>query len=195
MEDVRLKAQLGGMKEISETTIFRILHDHLDLTKVSPRWVQGMLMQPQKQPQRVECFRAALDLCNEDWDSVLSLIVIWGWNLSSSLSTWVQVQDSMQWDKKRTPPSNNFRVSQSAGKPFTEYCFLGLRKNRALAPDGFCEFELFVSRLGNIILKDSLKLCLGSISFEIIPRLEWSPLPSECKLRSASIHKLIYLRL
>ncbi|XP_045457302.1 histone-lysine N-methyltransferase SETMAR-like [Melitaea cinxia] len=102
------------MVGVSDTTIFKILHDHLGMTKVSARWVPRMLTPPQKQ-QRVECSRAFLYLCNEDKDGVLSRIV-------TGDETWVHhyepesKQDSMQWHKKVTAPPKKFKLSQSAGK-------------------------------------------------------------------------------
>lgn len=115
LEDARLKKkQLAEMVGVSDTTIFKILHDHLGMTKVSARWVPRMLTPPQKQ-RRVECSRTFLDLCNEDKDGLLSRIV-------TGDETWVHhyepesKQDSMQWHKKGTPPPKKFKVSQSAGK-------------------------------------------------------------------------------
>ncbi|CAH2090362.1 unnamed protein product [Euphydryas editha] len=115
LDDARLKKkQLAEMVGVSDTTTFKILHDHLGMTKVSARWVLRMLTSPQKQ-QRVECSRAFLDLCNEDKDGVLSRIV-------TGDETWVHhyepesKQDSMQWHKKSTAPPKKFKVSQSAGK-------------------------------------------------------------------------------
>ena len=103
LEDARLKKkQLAEMVGVSDTTIFKILHDHLGMTKVSARWVPRMLTPPQKQ-RRVECSRTFLDLCNEDKDGLLSRIV-------TGDETWVHhyepesKQDSMQWHKKGTPP-------------------------------------------------------------------------------------------
>lgn len=115
LEDARLKKkQLAEMVGVSDTTIFKILHDHLGMSKVSARWVPRILTPLQKQ-QRVECSRAFLDLCNEDKDGVLSRIV-------TGDETWVHhyepesKQDSMQWHKKGTAPPKKFKVSQSAGK-------------------------------------------------------------------------------
>ena len=101
-EDARLKKkQLVEMVGVSDTTIFKILHDHLAMTKVSVRWVPRMLTPPQKQ-QHVECCCTFLDVCNEDKDSVLSRIV-------TGDETWVHhyepesKQDSIQWHKRGTP--------------------------------------------------------------------------------------------
>lgn len=115
LEDARLKKkQLAEMVGVSETTIFKVLHDHLGMTKVSARWVPRMLTPPQKQ-KRVECSRAFLSQCNEDKDGFLERIV-------TGDETWVHhyepesKQDSMQWHKKGTPPPKKFKVTQSAGK-------------------------------------------------------------------------------
>ncbi|CAH2086942.1 unnamed protein product [Euphydryas editha] len=76
LDDARLKKkQLAEMVGVSDTTIFKILHDHLAMTKVSVRWVPRMLTPPLKQ-QRVECSRAFLDLCNEEKDGVLSRLLL-----------------------------------------------------------------------------------------------------------------------
>lgn len=115
LEDARLKKkQLAEMVGVSDTTIFKILHEHLGMTKVSARWVPRMLTPPQKQ-QRVECSRAFLNLCGEDKDDVLNRIV-------TGDETWVHhyepesKQDSMQWHRKGAAPPKKFKVSQSAGK-------------------------------------------------------------------------------
>lgn len=115
LEDARLKKkQLAEMVAVSETTIFKILHEHLGMTKVSARWVPRMLTPPQKQ-QRVKCSREFLDLCRDDADGILNRIV-------TGDETWVHhyepesKQESMQWHKKGTPPPKKFKVSQSAGK-------------------------------------------------------------------------------
>lgn len=112
LENARLKKkQLAEMVGVSDTTIFKILHDHLGMSKVSARWVPRMLTPPQKQ-QRVECSRAFLNLCNEDTDGVLSRIV-------TGDETWVHhyepesKQDSMQWHKKGTAPPKKFSVTIS----------------------------------------------------------------------------------
>ncbi|CAH2083794.1 unnamed protein product [Euphydryas editha] len=48
LDDTRLKKkQLAEMVGVSDTTIFKILHDHLGMTKVSARWVPRMLTPPQ----------------------------------------------------------------------------------------------------------------------------------------------------
>lgn len=115
LEDTRLKKkQLAEMVGVSSTTILNILHDHLDMSKVSARWVPRMLSAVQKK-QRVECSREFLDLCSDDKEEILNRIV-------TGDETWVHhyepesKQESMQWQKKGGAPPKKFKVSQSAGK-------------------------------------------------------------------------------
>lgn len=73
LEDARLKKkQIAEIVGVSKITIFKILHDQLDMTKVSARWEPRMLTPLQI---RVECSREFLDLCGEDkvlyWIEVL----------------------------------------------------------------------------------------------------------------------------
>lgn len=99
VEDARLKKkQLAEIVGVSETTIFKILHDHLGMSKVCARWVPRMLTPLQKQ-RRVECSRAFLALCSEDKDGVLGRIV-------TGDKTWVHPYE---------PEPKKFKVSQSAG--------------------------------------------------------------------------------
>ncbi|CAK9796590.1 Protein GVQW3, partial [Anthophora quadrimaculata] len=92
-EDTRLKKkQLSELIGISKTTILRILHDHLGMTKVSARWVPRMLTPLQKQ-QRVEVSKHFLELCDENPTHVLERI--------------------------GTSPPKKFKVSELAGKLMT----------------------------------------------------------------------------
>lgn len=115
LEDARLKKkQLAEMVGVSDTTIFKVLHDHLGMSKVCARWVPRMLTPPQKH-ERMACSQAFLNLCSEDHDGVLSRIV-------TGDKTWVHhyepesKHESVQWHKKGAPPSKKFKVQQSAGK-------------------------------------------------------------------------------
>ncbi|XP_048483622.1 histone-lysine N-methyltransferase SETMAR-like [Plutella xylostella] len=115
VEDARLKKkQLSALTGVSETTILRILHDHLGMTKVSARWVPRMLT-PVQRKQRVDASKHFLELCGEEPAAVLDRIV-------TGDETWVHhyepesKQESMQWHKKGTPPPKKFKVSESVGK-------------------------------------------------------------------------------
>lgn len=115
LKDARLKKkQLSALTGASETTILRILHDHLGMTKVSARWVPRMLTPHQRQ-QRVDASKHLLELCGDEPAKVLDRIV-------TGDETWVHhyepesKQESMQWHKKGTPPPKKFKVSESVGK-------------------------------------------------------------------------------
>lgn len=115
LEDARLKKkQLTALVGVSETTILRILHEHLGMTKVSARWVPRMLTPHQRQ-QRIDACSSFLERCGEENTSILKRIV-------TGDETWVHhfepesKQESMQWHKKGTPPPKKFKVSESAGK-------------------------------------------------------------------------------
>lgn len=63
------------MVGVCNETIFKILHDHLGLTKDSARWAPIMCTSPQKQPS-VKCAPVFLDLCDEEgygvWNRTVS---------------------------------------------------------------------------------------------------------------------------
>ncbi|XP_045446592.1 uncharacterized protein LOC123654751 [Melitaea cinxia] len=109
-----MKKQLSALVGVSDTTILRILHDHLGVTKVSARWVPRMLTPLQKQ-QRVDASKQFLELCGDEPAQILERI-------ATGDETWVHhfesesKQESMQWHKKGTPPPKIFKVSESAGK-------------------------------------------------------------------------------
>lgn len=115
LEDARIKLQtLAEMTSLSVGTIHTIMHDHLNLSKVSARWVPRMLTAPQKQV-RVECCKEFLELCGENSSNILDRIV-------TGDETWVHhydpesKQESMQWHKKGAAPPKKFKVTPSAGK-------------------------------------------------------------------------------
>lgn len=115
MENGRLKLkELAKMFNISETTVYKIMHDHLNMSKVSARWVPRMLSLFQKQ-YRVECCKEFLTLCGTDSTDIINRIV-------TGDETWVHFydpeskQESMQWLTKGGPPPKKFKVVPSAGK-------------------------------------------------------------------------------
>jgi len=115
LEDRRIKiAQLAKECGISETSVFKILHDHLSMKKISARWVPRMLTAFQKQA-RVDISKENLELFSEDNDHFLSRIV-------TGDETWIHhwdpetKQESMQWKHKGSPPPKKFRTQPSAGK-------------------------------------------------------------------------------
>lgn len=115
LQDARIKVKmLAEMTKLSVGTIYTILHDHLNMSKVSARWVPRMLTAPQKQV-RVECCKEFLELCGENPPSIFDRIV-------TGDETWVHhydpesKQESMQWHKKGAEPPKKFKVTPSAGK-------------------------------------------------------------------------------
>lgn len=115
LEDARIKIKmLADMTHLSVGTIHAILHDHLNLSKVSARWVPRMLTAPQKQV-RVECCKEFLELCGEDPSIIFNRLV-------TGDETWVHhydpesKQESMQWIEKGAQPPKKFKVIPSAGK-------------------------------------------------------------------------------
>jgi hypothetical protein len=62
------------MVKFSDTSLRRILHDHLGMHKVSTRWIPKHLSAVQRQ-HRVECARILLKLCGSDPKAVLETIV------------------------------------------------------------------------------------------------------------------------
>lgn len=115
MENGRLKLmELAKMFNISETTVYKIMHDHLNMSKISARWVPRMLSPLQKQ-YRVECCKEFLTLCGTDSIDIINRIV-------TGDETWVHFydpeskQESMQWHTKGGPAPKKFKVVPSAGK-------------------------------------------------------------------------------
>lgn len=113
--DRRSKAsQLAKECGISESSVLKILHEHLGMTKVSARWVPRMLTPCQK-ATRVLLSRENLDWFEKEGDLFLSRIV-------TGDETWIHhwdpetKQESMQWKHKGSPPPKKFRTQPSAGK-------------------------------------------------------------------------------
>lgn len=115
LEDARIRVKmLAEMTNLSVGTIHNILHDHLNLSKVSARWVPRMLTALQKQV-RVECAKEFLELCGDDSSKIFDRLV-------TGDETWVHhydpesKQESMQWHKKGAEHPKKFKVIPSAGK-------------------------------------------------------------------------------
>lgn len=115
LQDRRLKAsQLATECGVSESSVLRILHERLLMSKVSARWVPRMLTPLQKE-SRVLISKENLDLFEEGNEAFLSTIV-------TGDETWIHhwdpetKQESMQWKHKGSPPPKKFRTQPSAGK-------------------------------------------------------------------------------
>ncbi|XP_041985295.1 protein GVQW3-like [Aricia agestis] len=120
LEDTRLKKkQLSAFIGVSDTTILRILHDDLGMTKVSARWVPRMLTLLQKQ-QRIDASKHFLEVCGDNPMQILERIV-------TGNETWVHhfepesKQESMQWHT-----TSQEIQSVRIGWKVDGHCFLGL---------------------------------------------------------------------
>lgn len=115
LEDRRIKVwQIADTVGISKERVGEILHEHLNMTKVSVRWVPKMLTAFDKEC-RVETSQAFLDLCGDGIDEVCSRIV-------TVDETWIRQYDpeckseSMQWIEKGERPPKKFKVQKSVSK-------------------------------------------------------------------------------
>lgn len=115
LEDARVKMKaIAQITKLSIGTIHNIIHDNLNISKVSARWVPRMLTPLQKNT-RIACCSEFIELCGENPDEILQKIV-------TGDETWVHhydpesKQESMQWHIKGTPHPKKFKVMPSAGK-------------------------------------------------------------------------------
>ncbi|RUS86550.1 hypothetical protein EGW08_005689 [Elysia chlorotica] len=105
--------QLASETRISVGSVEKILHDHLNLNKVSARWVPRLLTADQKK-ERADCCKHLLRLEAND-DLFFQKIVTMG-------ETWIYQFDpepknaSMQWKRPSSPPPKKAKVTQSSGK-------------------------------------------------------------------------------
>jgi histone-lysine N-methyltransferase SETMAR len=76
LQDRRLKTkEISARSGLSKTTVLQILHNHLDMNKVSARWVPKLLSAVQKQ-QHVECCTEFLTLCEGQEKEVIESTVM-----------------------------------------------------------------------------------------------------------------------
>ena len=66
--------QLATVHSISKTSVERILHEHLNMNKVSERWVPQMLMTDQKR-RRAQEYRELLDEFSKNREALMAHIV------------------------------------------------------------------------------------------------------------------------
>lgn len=113
--DRRLKVkEIAQMSRLSDTSVRRIVHDHLGMNKVSARWVPKHLSAVQRQ-RRVECARSFLELCGENPVDVLKTIVT-GDETMVLYYDPLSKRESMEWRRKGEAPPRKFRVCQSTKK-------------------------------------------------------------------------------
>lgn len=115
MKDRRITIRrLAVVHDISKSSVERILHENLNMNKVSARWVPRMLTAEQKRRRHVTS-QELLDEFNTDPQKFLGHIV-------TQDETWVHHFDpetkvqSMQWKHPGSPTPKKFKVSPSSGK-------------------------------------------------------------------------------
>lgn len=115
LRDRRLKVkEISEMTKLSDTSVRRILHNHLGMHKVSARWVPKNLSAIQKQ-RRVECARSFLELCGPEPKPVIETIVT-GDETMVLYYDPLSKRESMEWRRKGEAPPRKFRVCQSTKK-------------------------------------------------------------------------------
>lgn len=99
---------------ISYGSVSSILHDDLNMSKVSARWVPRLLTPFQKE-ERTRCCTELLGMCTADEDAFFDRLVTMD-------ESWVYHFDpetkemSKQWKHHSSPPPKKAKVRQSAGK-------------------------------------------------------------------------------
>jgi len=115
MKDRRLTIRkIAEIHSISKTSVERILHEHLNMNKVSARWVPRMLTPDQKR-HRAEVSQELLSEFSKDKNKFIAHIV-------TQDETWVHHFDpetkaqSMAWKHPWSPPPKKFKTVPSSGK-------------------------------------------------------------------------------
>ncbi|GBP73252.1 Histone-lysine N-methyltransferase SETMAR [Eumeta japonica] len=115
LADRRIKLwQIAEELQISKERVGEIIHEHMNMKKISARWVPKMLTPFDKQ-RRLQTSKYFLELVGDNIDEICDRIVIVD-------ETWVRQydpeskQESMQWTKKGERPPKKFKVQKSASK-------------------------------------------------------------------------------
>jgi len=126
LADRRMKvSRLAEETGISAGAVWTIIHEKLDMPKVSARWAPRMLSPFQKDTRR-QCCQENLELLTEDPEHFFQRLV-------TGEETWVYHRDPeskmeyMQWKHKTSPTPKIFRFEKSAGKDLAT--FSGMRKD------------------------------------------------------------------
>lgn len=115
MEDRRLKAkEIAAQTGISKTSVLRILHQQLNMSKVSARWVPKILNAVQKQ-RRVDCCKTFLELYYGDPEGVMESLVT-GDETMVLYYDPLSRRESMEWHRKGEPVPKKAKVVQSTKK-------------------------------------------------------------------------------
>jgi len=115
LADRRMKvSRLVEETGISAGAVWTIIHEKLDMSKVSARWVPRMLSTFRMDTRR-QCYQENLELLTDDPEHVFQHLV-------TGDKTWIYHRDpeskidSMQWKHKTSPTPKKFMVKKSAGK-------------------------------------------------------------------------------
>lgn len=101
--------KIAKICKISETSVLKVLHEHLGMKKVSARWVPRNLSAVQK-ADRVAACRDFSNLCGDEPDDIISRLV-------TGDETWVHMYDleskieSMEWRTSDEGAPKKFKVN------------------------------------------------------------------------------------
>ncbi|GBP02684.1 Histone-lysine N-methyltransferase SETMAR [Eumeta japonica] len=114
LADRRIKLwQIAEELQISKERVGEIIHEHMNMRKISARWVPKMLTPFDKQ-RRLQTSKDFLELVGDNIDEICDRIV-------TVDETWVRQydpeskQESMQWTKKGERPPKKFKVQSTRG--------------------------------------------------------------------------------
>ena len=105
--------QLASETRISVDSVEKILHDRLNLNKVSARWVPRLLTADQMK-ERADCCKHLLRLeANDDlfFQKIVTMDETWIYQFDPESKN-----ESMQWKRTPSPPPKKAKVTQSSGK-------------------------------------------------------------------------------
>lgn len=115
LEDRRVKQwEIARDVCISKERVGEIIHGHLNMSKVSARWVPKMLTALDRD-RRVKCCQEFLDMSRGREEEIISRIV-------TCDETWIRQwdpeskQESLQWKFKDEKPPRKYKVCPSASK-------------------------------------------------------------------------------
>ena len=113
-EDRRITVkQLASETRISVGSVEKILHDHLNLNKVSAPWVPRLLTADQKK-ERADCCKHLLRVeANDDlfFEKIVTMDETWIYQFDPEPKN-----APMQWKRPSSPPPKKTKVTQSSGK-------------------------------------------------------------------------------
>jgi len=123
LEDRRILAKsIAEQLGISRERVGSIIHEDLDMRKLSAKWVPKCLNADQKR-QRCQSSEQHLEFFRRDLNDFLSRLVTM-YETSSYYYDPETTQQSIEWRHSGSPRPKNFRVLKSAGKVLASIFFL-----------------------------------------------------------------------